>query len=77
MFSIPRAFHYADLSLLLLRLMVALVFRSSGSIYMKVFKWKIGFWGEKTYGWYYHLLFVVMNLTILATGEGRIALLPT
>ena len=35
MFSIPRAFHYADLSLFLLRLMVALVFRSSGSIYIE------------------------------------------
>ena len=130
MVSIPGALHYADWSLLLLRLMVALVFSSSGfshlrhsreraksigmsvpftvflglaelagglglafgvltqwaalglillmlgSIGKKIFQWHTGFWGEKTYGWHYDLLFVVMNLTILATGGGRIALLP-
>ena len=130
MTSIPGALHYADSSLLLLRLMVALVFGTSGfnhlkspheraeslglsvpftvflgaaevaaalgltfgvltqwaalglilimagSISMKVFKWRTGFWGEKTYGWHYDLLFVVMNLTILATGGGRYALMP-
>jgi hypothetical protein len=42
----------------------------------KVVKWKTGFWGEKTSGWHYDLLFIVMNLTILCTGGGRIALLP-
>ena len=127
---IPGALHYADWSLLLLRLMVALVFGvsgyshlkspraraesigmsvpftvflgvaevagalglafgvltqwaaiglilvMSGSIAKKIFEWKTGFWGEKTYGWHYDLLFVVMNLTILATGGGRFALLP-
>jgi putative oxidoreductase len=130
MFSIPGALHFADLSLLILRLMVALVFGTSGfshlksprqraesigmsvpftvflgaaevagalgltfgvltqwaavglilimcgSIAMKAFKWKTGFWGEKASGWHYDLLFVVMNLTILCTGGGRIALLP-
>jgi len=130
MTSIPGALHYADCGLLLLRLMVALVFGTSGfnhlkspreraeslglsvpftvflgaaevaaalgltfgvltqwaalglilimagSISMKVFKWKTGFWGEKTYGWHYDLLFVVMNLTILSTGGGRYALMP-
>jgi uncharacterized membrane protein YphA (DoxX/SURF4 family) len=30
-----------------------------GAIYMKVTKWKTGFWGEKSMGWHYHLLFVV------------------
>ncbi|HTB96545.1 MAG TPA: DoxX family protein [Terracidiphilus sp.] len=130
MFSIPEALHYADLSLFLLRLMVALVFGASGfahlkaprqraesigmsvgftiflglaeiagalglaagvlmqwaaiglilvmmgAIYKKIFVWKTGFWGEKASGWHYDLLFVVMNLTILCTGGGRIALLP-
>jgi uncharacterized membrane protein YphA (DoxX/SURF4 family) len=47
-----------------------------GAIYRKVVKWKTGFWGEKASGWHYDLLFVVMNLTILSTGGGRIALLP-
>lgn len=128
--SIAGAFHYVDWSLLLLRLMVALVFGASGyshlksplqraesigmsvpftvflgaaevagalgvafgvltqwaaiglilimfgAISKKIFVWKTGFWGEKTYGWHYDLLFVVMNLTILATGGGRFALLP-
>ncbi|MGA2726702.1 MAG: hypothetical protein ABSE96_02745 [Terracidiphilus sp.] len=48
-----------------------------GAIYMKVVKWKTGFRGEKASDWHYDLLFVVMNLTILCTGGGRIALFPT
>ena len=130
MFSLRSAMQYADASLFLLRLMVAVVFGSSGfnhlksprqraeslgmsvgftvflgaaelagaiglvvgvltqwaalglivvmlgAIYMKVAKWKTGFWGEKSMGWHYDLLFVVMNLAILCTGGGRIALRP-
>jgi len=55
---------------------VGLILVMFGAIYMKVVKWKTGFWGEKASGWHYDLLFVVMNLTILCTGGGRIALLP-
>ena len=130
MFYLSFALRYADWSLFLLRLIVALVFGTSGyshlrsprqraksiemsvgftvflgaaevagalglvfgvltqaaalglilimfgAIYKKIFKWKTGFWGEKTYGWHYDLLFVVMNLTILSTGGGHIAFLP-
>ncbi len=130
MFSIPGAMPYADWRLLLLRVMVAVVFGTSGfshlksprqraesigmsvgftiflgtaelagasalvagvltqwaalgmilvmlgAIYMKVAKWKTGFWGEKSMGWHYDLLFVVMNLVILCTGGGRFALIP-
>lgn len=130
MFSIPGATHYADWSLLLLRLVVALVFGTSGfshlkapqqraqsigmnvgftiflglaevagalglacgvltqwaalglilimggAIYKKVVEWKTGFWGDKASGWHYDLLFVVMNLVIVCTGGGRIALFP-
>jgi putative oxidoreductase len=130
MFSIPGATLYADWSLLLLRVLVAIVFGSSGynhlkaprqraeslgmsvgftvflgaaelagavglvvgvltqwaalglilimlgAIFMKVAKWKTGFWGEKSMGWHYDLLFVSMNLVILCTGGGRIALMP-
>ena len=47
-----------------------------GAIFMKIAKWHTGFWGEKASGWHYDLLFVVMNLVILTTGGGRIALLP-
>jgi putative oxidoreductase len=46
------------------------------AIYRKVVKRKTGFWGEKASGWHYDLLFIVMNLTILCTGGGRIALFP-
>jgi putative oxidoreductase len=128
--KIPVALPYADWSLFLLRLMVAVVFGSSGfnhlkspreraeslgmsveftvflgaaelagaialtagfltqwaalgliaimfgAIYMKAVKWRTGFWGEKSSGWHYDLLFVVMNLVILCTGGGRIALMP-
>ena len=130
MFSIPGAMLYSDWSLFLLRLMVAIVFGSSGfndlksprqraeslgmsvgftvflgiaelagamglvagvltqwaalglilvmlgAIYMKVARWKTGFWGEKSMGWHYDLMFVAMNLVIMCTGGGRIALMP-
>ncbi|HEX4020655.1 MAG TPA: DoxX family protein [Acidobacteriaceae bacterium] len=42
-----------------------------GAIYMKAFQWKTGFWGEKSSGWHYDLVFVVMNLVILLTDGGR------
>jgi uncharacterized membrane protein YphA (DoxX/SURF4 family) len=39
-----------------------------------VVKWHTGFWGEKSMGWHYDLLFIVMNLVILTTGGGRFSL---
>lgn len=42
-----------------------------GAIQKKIFVWHTGFWGEKTYGWHYDLMFVVMNLVILFTDGGR------
>ena len=130
MLTIPGAMAYTSWALLLMRVMVALVFGSSGwshlklpqeraksigmsvpvtvflgaaevagaialavgfltqwaalglilvmlgAIYKKIFEWKTGFWGEKSMGWHYDLLFVAMNLVILTTGGGRIALMP-
>ena len=35
-----------------------------------------GFWGEKSMGWHYDLLFITMNLVIFTTGGGRIAVIP-
>src|SRR5690242_20186773 len=32
-----------------------------GAVQKKIFVWHTGFWGEKTYGWHYDLLFIVMN----------------
>lgn len=45
-----------------------------GAIQKKIFEWHTGFWGDKTYGWHYDLLFVVANLVILMTGGGRYVL---
>jgi putative oxidoreductase len=46
-----------------------------GAIQKKIFVWHTGFWGEKTYGWHYDLIFVLMNLVIIFTGGGRYVLL--
>jgi putative oxidoreductase len=45
-----------------------------GAVQKKIFSWHIGFWGGKTYGWHYELIFVLMNLLILFTGGGRYVL---
>ena len=46
-----------------------------GAIYMKIAKWKTGFWGEKSSGWHYDLIFVITNLVILLTDGGRLTLM--
>lgn len=46
-----------------------------GAIKKKVFSWHTGFWGEKTYGWHYDLMFILMNLVIAFTDGGRYVLL--
>ena len=53
----------------------ALIVVMLGAIEKKIFVWHIGFWGEKSYGWHYDLMFVVMNLVILFTDGGRWVLL--
>jgi putative oxidoreductase len=122
---LPRLLDYASLSLLLLRLMVAAIFVTSGAshakhsearaksigmspgftmflgaaeiagglgvafgvltqlaaaglilvmlgaIQKKIFVWHTGFWGDKSSGWHYDLMLVVMNLVIMCTGGGR------
>jgi putative oxidoreductase len=50
---------------------LGLIAVSLGAIQKKVFGWHTGFWGDKTYGWHYDLLFLVCNLVILTTGGGR------
>ncbi len=47
-----------------------------GAIYKKIAAWHTGFWGEKSMGWHYDLLFIAMNLVIFTTGGGRIAFMP-
>jgi putative oxidoreductase len=50
---------------------IGLILVMFGAIYKKVFVWHTGFWGEKSYGWHYDLMFVLMNLLILFTDGGR------
>jgi len=50
---------------------VGLILIMLGAIQKKIFVWHTGFWGQKTYGWHYDLMFVVMNLVILLTNGGR------
>ena len=42
-----------------------------GAIQKKIFVWHTGFWGEKSSGWHYDVMFVLMNLLIAFTGGGR------
>lgn len=42
-----------------------------GAIHKKIFVWHTGFWGEKSSGWHYDLMLVVMNLVIICTGGGK------
>ncbi len=46
-----------------------------GAIQKKIFSWHTGFWGDKTYGWHYDLMFVLMNLLIAFTDGGHYVLL--
>jgi len=46
-----------------------------GAIWKKIFAWHTGFWGEKTYGWHYDLMLVLMNLVIAFTDGGRYVLM--
>ncbi|HTW45572.1 MAG TPA: DoxX family protein [Acidobacteriaceae bacterium] len=45
-----------------------------GAIWMKIAVWKSGFWGEKSMGWHYDLIFIAMNLAVLFTNGGNIAM---
>src|SRR3954470_9667246 len=125
----PQLSHFTDLGILLLRLMVALVFGTSGyshvknateraksigmpkgftiflgiaevagglgvaagvltqlaafglilimlgAIQKKIFVWHTGFWGEKSSGWHYDLIFVLINLVIAFTDGGKYVLM--
>ena len=46
-----------------------------GAIEKKIFVWHTGFWGDKTYGWHYDLMFVVMSLVIIFTDGGKYVLM--
>jgi putative oxidoreductase len=50
---------------------LGLILIGIGAIQKKIFVWRSGFWGEKTYGWHYDLMLVSMNLVILFTNGGN------
>ena len=45
-----------------------------GAIQKKMVVWHTGFWGEKSSGWHYDLIFVLMNLLIAFTDGGSYVL---
>lgn len=45
-----------------------------GAIYKKIFAWHTGFWGEKSSGWHYDLMFILMNLVITCANGGAYVL---
>lgn len=51
-----------------------LILVALGAIDKKIRAWHTGFWGEKSSGWHYDLMFVVMNLVIIFTDGGRFVL---
>lgn len=46
-----------------------------GAICKKAVEWKTGFWGEKSMGWHYDVLFIAMLLVIVTTGGGELTLM--
>src|SRR5215471_15741223 len=50
---------------------IGLILIGLGAIRKKAFKWKTGIWGDKNSGWHYDLMFLAMNLVIVATAGGR------
>jgi putative oxidoreductase len=45
-----------------------------GAIQKKIFVWHTGFWVERSSGWHYDLIFVLMNLLIAFTDGGSYVL---
>lgn len=54
---------------------IGLILIMLGAIDSKICVWKTGFWGKKSQGWHYDLMFVVMTLVILFTDGGKYVLL--
>jgi putative oxidoreductase len=54
---------------------IGLILLMLGAIQKKIFAWRTGFWGKSgTNGWSYETMLVVMNLVIVSTGGGNLAL---
>ena len=46
-----------------------------GAIEKKIFVWRTGFWGERSSGWHYELMFILINLLIAFTDGGAYVLM--
>jgi putative oxidoreductase len=53
---------------------IGLILLMLGAIQKKIFVWHTGFWGEKSSGWHYDLMLLLMNFVIVCTGGGRYVL---
>lgn len=55
---------------------IGLILLMLGAIQKKIFVWHTGFWGEKSSGWHYDLMLVLMNVVIICTNGGKYVLWP-
>jgi putative oxidoreductase len=46
-----------------------------GAIQKKIFVWHSGFWGQKSYGWHYDLILLLISLLIAFTDGGAYVLM--
>ena len=53
---------------------IGLILLMLGAIYKKIFVWHTGFWGEKSSGWHYELMLVLMNVVIACADGGKYVL---
>jgi putative oxidoreductase len=53
---------------------IGLILLMLGAIQKKIFVWHTGFWGEKSSGWHYDLMLLLMNFVIVCTGGGKFVL---
>ena len=54
---------------------IGLILLMLGAIKKKIVNWHTGFWGEKSSGWHYDLIFILMNLVIATTNGGAYVLM--
>ena len=54
---------------------IGLILLMLGAMQKKIFAWHTGFWGKSgTNGWSYEMMLIAMNLIIVTTGGGNLAL---
>lgn len=53
---------------------IGLILLMLGAIQKKIFVWHTGFWGEKSSGWHYDLMLILMNVVIACTNGGKYVL---